>query len=92
MRWWIPLAVVGAIALGAGLAFFLAAVSGTRRPDERPTAEERHAGLASGPGDAPGGGSRWSEDNALAWNPAAFLAVGGLVGAIVGLAVLIELL
>jgi hypothetical protein len=36
--------------------------------------------------------TRWEQDNDLALNPAAFLAVAGLVGAIVGLALLIWLL
>ncbi len=37
-------------------------------------------------------GTRWDEDNRLALNPWAFVTVGLLVGAIVGLAVLIWLL
>jgi hypothetical protein len=38
------------------------------------------------------GSSRWDEDNRLALNPWAFLAVGALVGAVAGLALLIWLL
>jgi hypothetical protein len=38
-----------------------------------------------------GGRSRWDEDNRLALNPWAFAAVGVLVGAIGGLALLIWL-
>ena len=37
-------------------------------------------------------GSRWDEDNKLALNPWAFVAVGLVVGGIVGLAILIEVL
>ena len=37
-------------------------------------------------------GTRWDEDNRLVLNPWAFLTVGLLVGAIVGLALLIWLL
>ncbi len=37
-------------------------------------------------------GTRWEEDNRLELNVGAFAAVGGLVGAIVGLALLIWLL
>ena len=36
--------------------------------------------------------TRWDEDNRLALNPWAFLTVGLLVGAVVGLALLIWLL
>jgi hypothetical protein len=39
-----------------------------------------------------GGWSRWDEDNRLVLNPWAFLAVGTVVGAIAGLALLIWLL
>jgi hypothetical protein len=36
--------------------------------------------------------TRWEEDNELSLNPWAFLAVGGVVGAITGLALLLWLL
>ena len=36
--------------------------------------------------------TRWEEDNALALNPAAFIAVALLVGALVGLGLLLWLL
>jgi hypothetical protein len=39
-----------------------------------------------------GGRSRWDEDNRLALNPWAFLAVGALVGTLAGLALLLSLL
>ena len=38
------------------------------------------------------GESRWDEDNRLEANPAAYLAVGGLIAALAGLALLIWLL
>ena len=37
-------------------------------------------------------GSRWDQDNRLQLNPWAFVAVGGIVGGIAGLAILLALL
>ena len=93
MSWWIPIAIVGAILLGAALAFSLSLMAGTRRSADEPTSRQASAGVHARAGDAPGTtGSRYEQDNAIVWNPVAFLAVGGLIGALVGLALLIELL
>ena len=91
MSWWVPVGVAGAIALGALLAFALSAMTGSRRP-AGPTEEQAAAGIHTRAGDAPGRGTRYDEDNAVLWNPFAFLVVAGLLGGLVGLALLIELL
>ena len=91
MSWWVPIAVVGAVGLGVVLALTLSAAAGSRRP-ARPTEEQAAAGIHARAGDAPGRGTRYEEDNAVVWNPVAFLVVGGLLGGLVGLALLIELL
>ena len=39
-----------------------------------------------------GEGTRWEQDNRLSLNPWPFLVVGGIIGAIAGLAILFALL
>jgi hypothetical protein len=76
MDWWVPLAIVGAIVGGVGFALALAA-------------PRRAAGLANPPRPAGPGGTRYQRDNAVSWNPVAFLVVLGLVGGITALAVVL---
>ena len=76
MEWWVPLAVVGAIVAGIGFALALAA-------------PRRAAGVANPPRTAGAGGTRYERDNAVPWNPVAFLVVGGLVGGIAALAIVL---
>lgn len=80
MSWWVPFAVVGAAALGLAIAFGLTA----GRPRSGPSAEAIvHHGRRK---------SRYEQDNDVPWNMAAFVALAGVVGALVLLAVLIEVL
>jgi hypothetical protein len=82
MSWWVPFAFVGAAIVGVVIALSLTA----GRPRGRAAAEEvlpEHGGRPR---------SRYEEDNALVWNPGAFVAAAGLVGLLVLIAVLIEVL
>ncbi len=71
------------MAVGVALAFSLTA----GRPSARTTADDsvgHHGGARAK--------SRYEEDNELAWNPGAFVAVAGMVGLLVLAAVLVEVL
>jgi hydrogenase/urease accessory protein HupE len=79
MSWWIPFAFIGAAIVGIVIAYSLTA--GRPRPSD-PTPE------AFTPHDRQR--SRYQQDNELVWNPAAFVALAGLVGVLILIAVLIE--
>ncbi|HSE82553.1 MAG TPA: hypothetical protein VLA87_12835 [Gaiellaceae bacterium] len=81
MSWWIPLAFVAAGLAGVAIALSLTA----GRPRSRPAAE-----AADGPGHGSARKSRYRQDNDLVWNPGAFMAAAGLIGAVVLIGVLIE--
>jgi hypothetical protein len=76
-----PLAFVAAGLAGVAIALSLTA----GRPRSGPAAE---AADAHGHGGARK--SRYRQDNDLVWNPGAFLAAAGLIGAVVLIGVLIE--
>jgi hypothetical protein len=81
MSWWVPFAFVGAAVLGLVIALSLTA----GRPRGEAAADElvSHGGRSK---------SRYEQDNELVWNPGAFVAAAGLVGALVLIAVLIKAL
>jgi len=81
MSWWVPFAFIGAAILGILIAYSLTA----GRPGAGAAEQfvEPHRGRRR---------SRYEEDNQLVWNPAAFLGAAGLIGALVLIAVLIEVL
>ena len=79
MSWWVPLAFIGAAILGILIAYSLTA--GRTGAGAAEQLVEPHRGRRK---------SRYEEDNQLVWNPAAFLAAAGLIGALVLIAVLIE--
>ena len=81
MSWWMPLAFIAAALVGVAIALsLLAGRSGSNSTTE--------------PADAHGHGaprkSRYRQDNDLVWNPGAFLAAAALIGAVLLIAVLIE--
>jgi hypothetical protein len=82
-----PLAFVAAGL--AGVAIALSLTAGRPRTLTEPEPEPE-------PADTDGHGaprkSRYRQDNDLTWNPSAFLAVAGLIGAVVLIGVLIEVL
>jgi hydrogenase/urease accessory protein HupE len=82
MSWWVPFAFVGAAIVGLVIALSLTA----GRPRGPAAAEEVL------PEDGGRLKSRYEEDNALVWNPAAFVAAAALVGLLVLVAILIEVL
>jgi hypothetical protein len=80
VSWWVPLAFIAAGLAGVGIALSLTA----GRPRSGPAAE---AAEAHGHGRRK---SRYRQDNDLVWNPAAFVAAGAIVGAVVLIGVLME--
>ena len=81
MTWWIPLAFVAAGLAGVAIALSLTA----GRPRSGAAAE-----TADGHGHGAARKSRYRQDNDLVWNPSAFFTAAGLIGAVVLIAVLIE--
>ena len=79
MSWWVPLAFVGAALVGLAIALSLTA----GRPRTPETAAEN---LPHGTRQR----SRYMQDNAIPWNPAAFVALALVVGFFVLIAILIE--
>ncbi len=80
MSWWIPLAFIGAALIGIVIAFSLTA--GRPRASTARDVLPHHGRRKS----------QYEEDNELAWNPGAFVAVAGMVGLLVLAAVLVEVL
>ena len=76
-----PLAFAAAALVGLGLALSL--TTGRPRTDAGPAPGHAHGAPPK---------SRFRQDNDLSWNPGAFVAAAGLIGALVLLAVLIEVL
>ncbi|MGH3022747.1 MAG: hypothetical protein ACRDNI_03750 [Gaiellaceae bacterium] len=81
MSWWMPLAFVAAALAGIAIAWSLTA--GRPRSDPAAQPVSVHGRRAK---------SRYRQDNDLVWNPGAFVAAALLVGALVLIAVLIEVL
>jgi hypothetical protein len=81
MSWWVPLAFVAAAIVGIAIAFSLTA----GRPPASSAASEAYDPHRRRK-------SRYEQDNQLVWNPGAFLAAAALVGALVLIAVLVEVL
>jgi hypothetical protein len=79
MSWWVPLAFLAAGLAGVGIALSLTA--GRPRSDAAAQAADGHGGPQR---------SRYRQDNDLRWNPSAFITAGALVGAVVLIAVLME--
>jgi hypothetical protein len=79
MSWWIPFAFIGAAVVGIVIAYSLTA--GRPRATDATPELLPHEGRRR---------SRYQQDNELVWNPAAFVALAGLVGVLVLIAVLIE--
>jgi hypothetical protein len=75
VAWWAPLAIVGGALGGAAIGYLLLVATGGSR---RPPAESRGQRTPF---------ARAEDTSDLAWNPAAFLAVGAAVAIIVGLAI-----
>jgi hypothetical protein len=75
VAWWAPLAIIGGAFGGAAIGYLLlVAAGGTRRtPGES--------------GDHRTPFARAEDTSDLAWNPAAFLAVGSALAIIIGLAI-----
>jgi hypothetical protein len=83
VSWWVPFAFIGAAVVGIAIAFSLTA--------GRPRAGAAdHGAQHQAHGERPR--SRYEQDNALLWNPSAFVAVAASVGLLVLIAVLIEVL
>jgi hypothetical protein len=79
VSWWVPLAFVGAGI--AGIAIALSLTSGRDGTRSRPSGAVPHGGRRR---------SRYEEDNELRWNPAAFVAVLGLVALLLLIAIVVE--
>lgn len=91
MPWWGVLAIAGGAITGLGIAYLLGSAAGMRggRGSTLPTSSagvsERERGHLHREAEAPR--SRYVEDNKIAWNPAAFLAAGALIGGLSALAI-----
>jgi hypothetical protein len=78
-----PLAFVAAALAGVAIALSLTAGRPRARTDPETADADGHGAPRK---------SRYRQDNDLTWNPGAFLAAAGLIGAVVLIGVLIEVL
>ena len=74
VAWWAPLAIIGGALVGVGVGYLLLAFTETSRSRRSATPEQLRYG-------------RTDKTNYPSWNPLAFLAIGGVIALIVGLAV-----
>jgi hydrogenase/urease accessory protein HupE len=82
MSWWVPFAFVGAALIGLVIALSLTA-GRSRARAQAGELVSHHEGRQR---------SRYEEDNALVWNPAAFVAAAALLGLLVLIGILVEVL
>jgi hypothetical protein len=78
-----PLAFVAAGLAGVAIALSLTAGRPRTQTEPEPADADVHGAPRK---------SRYRQDNDLTWNPSAFLAAAGLIGAVVLIGVLIEVL